>query len=86
MLSLQERLGQGDTILLDGATGTELQRRQIPTPLPLWSAAALINQPEAVRQIHLDYLAAGADILTANSFRTYRRTPGAPGWAIGRKP
>ncbi|MFZ1238751.1 MAG: homocysteine S-methyltransferase family protein [Anaerolineae bacterium] len=74
MLSLQERLGQGDTILLDGATGTELQRRQIPTPLPLWSAAALINQPEAVRQIHLDYLAAGADILTANSFRTYRRT------------
>lgn len=74
MLSLQERLDRGDTILLDGATGTELQRRHIPTPLPLWSAAALINQPEAVRQIHLDYLAAGADILTTNTFRTYRRT------------
>lgn len=74
MPSLSERLGQGDCILLDGATGTELQRRHIPTPLPLWSAAALIHHPEAVRQIHLDYLAAGADILTTNTFRTYRRT------------
>ncbi len=74
MPSLSERLGQGDSILLDGATGTELQRRHLPTPLPLWSAAALINQPDAVRQIHLDYLAAGADILTTNTFRTYRRT------------
>lgn len=81
MLSLAERLSRGDRILLDGATGTELQRRQTPTPLPLWSALALIRQPEVVRQIHLDYLAAGADILTTNTFRTYRRTLAQAGLA-----
>lgn len=74
MLSLTERLRQGDAIILDGATGTELQRRHFPTPLPLWSAAPLLSHPGAVRQIHLDYLAAGADIITANTFRTHRRT------------
>ncbi len=74
MLPLTERLRQGDVIILDGATGTELQRRHFPTPLPLWSAAPLLTHPGAVRQIHLDYLAAGADILTANTFRTHRRT------------
>ncbi len=74
MLSLIDRLRQGDVIILDGATGTELQRRHFPTPLPLWSAAPLLSHPGAVRQIHLDYLAAGADIITANTFRTHRRT------------
>jgi S-methylmethionine-dependent homocysteine/selenocysteine methylase len=74
MLPLTERLRQGDVIILDGATGTELQRRRFPTPLPLWSAAPLLTHPGAVRQIHLDYLAAGADILTANTFRTHGRT------------
>jgi S-methylmethionine-dependent homocysteine/selenocysteine methylase len=61
-------------LLLDGATGTELQRRQIPVTLPLWSARALIEQPAAVRHIHEAYVAAGADIITTNTFRTTRRT------------
>jgi S-methylmethionine-dependent homocysteine/selenocysteine methylase len=54
--------------------GTELQRRGHETGLPLWSAAPLITAPESVLEIHLDYLAAGADLLTTNTFRTTRRT------------
>jgi len=54
--------------------GTELQRRGGDTGLPLWSAQPLVTRPDLVLQIHRDYLAAGADIITTNSFRTTRRT------------
>lgn len=64
-----------ECLLLDGATGTELNRRGVDTGLPLWSANALTTDTglNVLRQIHLDYLHAGADILTANTFRTHRR-------------
>jgi S-methylmethionine-dependent homocysteine/selenocysteine methylase len=66
---------KGQLLLLDGATGTELNRRGVDTGLPLWSANALTRDIglSTLRQIHLDYLNAGADILTANTFRTHRR-------------
>ena len=54
--------------------GTELQRRETDTSLPLWSARALIADPEIVWTIHGDEVAAGADILTANTFRTHARS------------
>jgi S-methylmethionine-dependent homocysteine/selenocysteine methylase len=61
-------------LLLDGATGTELERRGVATLLPLWSAAALDTHPALVQRIHADYVAAGVHVLTANTFRTQRRT------------
>ena len=69
------RLAQPGTLLLDGATGTELHRRGVDTGLPLWSANTLLDDDDArvLQQIHADYLAAGADILTTNTFRTHRR-------------
>jgi homocysteine S-methyltransferase len=60
-------------ILLDGATGTELGRRAVDIRAPLWSARALLSAPDVLRQIHSDYLRAGAEIITANTFRTHRR-------------
>ena len=54
--------------------GTELQRRGADTTLPLWSARALVEAPDLVREIHRAEVAAGADLLTANTFRTHRRT------------
>ncbi len=56
--------------VLDGATGTELERRGVACTLPLWSAHALLAAPEIVRAIHREYAAAGVDALTANTFRT----------------
>ena len=53
--------------------GTELTRRTVDTSLPLWSAAALESAPDVVAQIHADYVAAGATVLTANTFRTNTR-------------
>jgi homocysteine S-methyltransferase len=64
----------GPFVLLSGACGTELERRGAATPLPLWSAAPLLDAPDVVRAIHRDHVRAGAEIVTANTFRTIRRT------------
>jgi S-methylmethionine-dependent homocysteine/selenocysteine methylase len=54
--------------------GTELERRGAAGALPLWSAAALLDAPRTVFDTHASDSAAGADILTANTFRTHRRS------------
>ena len=54
--------------------GTELERRGARAGLPLWSAWSLLESPEVVLSIHREEAAAGAEILTANTFRTHRRT------------
>lgn len=76
---LKSRLNRGELILLDGAMGTELARRGAATPLPLWSASALLDAPDTVREIHEEYVRAGADILTANTFRVTARALGKVG-------
>lgn len=70
--SLEELLARPRPVLIDGAVGTELLRRGIRTELPLWSAHALLSDEgvEVLRQIHLDYARAGAEILVTNTFRT----------------
>ncbi len=60
--------------LLDGPLGTQLGARGVPIPAPLWSAWALIHRPEEVSRIHRDYVEAGAEVHTTNTFRTRRRT------------
>jgi S-methylmethionine-dependent homocysteine/selenocysteine methylase len=69
---LQTQLNQGKVIILDGATGTELQRRGVPMHGFAWSAAALDTHPETVRAVHEDYIRAGADVIITNSFSTAR--------------
>ena len=75
MTTFLASLSQPDKLILDGATGTELNRRGVNTGLPLWSANALMNDHDSkiLQQIHGDYLRAGADIITTNTFRTHRR-------------
>ena len=68
-----EMLEEG-VLLMGGACGTEIQRRGVPTPLPLWATAALDSHPDVVREIHADHVRAGARLVTANTFRTDRRT------------
>ncbi len=71
---IQDILDKQAIIVLDSAMGTELEARGADISLPLWSARALFEKPDTVRQIHIDNIDAGADIITANTFRTQRRT------------
>jgi len=78
-MTILKRLTETRPILLDGATGTELNRRGVSTALPLWSARALLEAPDTLQHIHADYARAGAEVLTTNTFRTHRRSLAAAG-------
>jgi S-methylmethionine-dependent homocysteine/selenocysteine methylase len=78
-MTLLKRLTGAQPLLLDGATGTELNRRGVNTDLPLWSARALVEAPGTLQHVHADYVRAGADVVTANTFRTHRRSLAAGG-------
>lgn len=54
--------------LLDGGMGRELQRMGAPFRQPEWSALALIEAPDDVRTAHRSFIAAGARIITTNSY------------------
>jgi S-methylmethionine-dependent homocysteine/selenocysteine methylase len=64
-------------LLLDAALGTELSRRGAPAAPPLWSARAVLERPDLVLAVHHENVAAGADILTAATFRTQPKLLGA---------
>jgi len=72
-LTLQDRLQFPRPILMDGATGTELSRRGIDLNTPSWTASVLLDAPETLFEIHRDYVNAGAELVTANTFRTHAR-------------
>jgi S-methylmethionine-dependent homocysteine/selenocysteine methylase len=77
-----ERLAQRRPILLDGATGTELARRGVDITGPLWSAQAIRAHPDRLGRVHADYVAAGAEVITANTFRTNARAAGPQAEAL----
>ena len=56
-------------VILDGALATELEKRGADLNHPLWSANLLNADPGMIRQVHLDYLKAGADIITSASYQ-----------------
>ena len=60
--------------LFDGGMGTMLQTSGLPAGAP--PEALNLTAPEAVEAVHAAYLAAGADILTANTFGANRRKLG----------
>ena len=59
-------------VLLDGSMGQELIHRGASGNETLWAAEALVHSPEVVLEVHRDYIAAGADVITVNSYSTIR--------------
>lgn len=69
MNPLKDLLQQFPVLILDGALATELERRGCDLRDPLWSAKILHEAPELIRQIHLDYFRAGANIAITASYQ-----------------
>lgn len=67
---IAEKLARGETIILDGGTGTDIQRRGVPMSSSTWCAEANLSHPQVVQEVHADYIRVGADIITANTFAT----------------
>lgn len=56
------------TRILDGGMSRELLRLGAELKQPEWSALALINAPDIVREVHKEFIAAGSQIITTNSY------------------
>ena len=59
-------------VLLDGGMGRELRHRGIKILDTIWSANALLEAPDTVRDVHGDYIAAGADVIITNTYGIIR--------------
>lgn len=64
-------------ILLDGGMGQELVRRSGSIPTPLWSARVMLDRPDLVEELHIDFIKAGAKVIVLNN---YTATP----WRLTR--
>ncbi len=76
---LEAVLARNGLVLLDGGTGTELERRGAPMSEGAWCGLATLSHPEILRQVHLDFLAAGADVIIANTYASARHMMEAAG-------
>jgi Homocysteine/selenocysteine methylase (S-methylmethionine-dependent) len=65
-------LEQRPFVVLDGAMATELEARGCNLADSLWSAKVLMENPEPIREVHLDYYRAGAQVAITAS---YQATP-----------
>ena len=62
-------LNENSVLVIDGALATELERRGCDLKDDLWSARILLEQPESIKQVHLDYFKAGADCAITASYQ-----------------
>lgn len=78
---LMQALRDGDIVVLDGATGTELERRGAPMDPASWCGPATLSNDKLLREIHADYIRAGSRVVTANTFAASPLMLGAAGLA-----
>lgn len=70
--ALKCRLDAGEIVLLDGGTGTELQLRGAQMDPAAWCGPATLENESLLVEIHRDYIGAGAQVITANTFASSR--------------
>ena len=75
---IRERLNQNELVILDGGVGTELQKRGIEMD-ESWCGTASRNT-EILKQVHLDYIKAGAQVITTNTYASSRLLLDAAGF------
>jgi S-methylmethionine-dependent homocysteine/selenocysteine methylase len=66
--AIHDKLQRRELVILDGAIGTEILRRNVT-----WADHQLAQRPDFVREIHEDYIRAGAEVISTNSFQLCRR-------------
>jgi len=71
---LVSRMDAGELILIDGATGTEIERRGVPQLNNAWNGGGALSHPSIVREVHQDYIEAGSQIIISNTFATCEHT------------
>ena len=78
---LDEELASDRVLILDGAVGGEIERFGARMDNAAWCGVANQSHPDIVRRVHVEYLNAGADIITSNTFATCRHVLAGAGLA-----
>ena len=78
---LDNKINNNEIIVLDGATGSEIARLGAEMNSSAWCGVANKTHPDIVRQVHEEYIRAGADVVTANTFSTSRHVLAGAGLA-----
>ena len=78
---LDNKLSNKEVIVLDGATGREIARLGAEMNSSAWCGVANKTHPDIVREVHEEYIRAGADVVTANTFSTSRHILASAGLA-----
>src|SRR3954454_20790732 len=73
-------LATNRVVVVDGGMGTELEARGARMDHEAWSGLANLEEPGLVREIHEDYIRAGADLVIANTFPANRAALAAGGF------
>ncbi len=72
MDNVNQMIEDGRILLLDGGVSTEIRRRGVALDKNVWSGLTTKTHPDQVREVHEDYIRAGARVITANTFSTAR--------------
>ena len=67
---IKKKLENKEVIILDGSMGAELEKKGAPMDKNLWCGKCSIDSPELVKKVHQEYIDAGADIITTNTYAT----------------
>ena len=65
---LHDRIAAGELVIIDGATGSELEARGVPMVQKGWSVLAQLEYPDILRTLHEDYIRSGASVIITNTF------------------
>jgi S-methylmethionine-dependent homocysteine/selenocysteine methylase len=65
---LDRKISTGSVVIIDGGTGSGLEARGVPMVDKGWSVMAQLKYPDILRQLHNDYINAGAEVIITNTF------------------
>lgn len=68
---LMARIAAGEKILIDGPTGSEMERHGVPSHANGWYGGAALSHPDLLRRVHANYIEMGANLIIANTFATH---------------
>ncbi|NNF56339.1 MAG: homocysteine S-methyltransferase family protein [Acidimicrobiales bacterium] len=77
---LRDQLAKGNTVLIDGGTGTEIEAQGGAMVEGAWCGAASLTHSAIVQSVHEQYLQLGAKVIIANNYATSRHVLAQAGW------
>ncbi len=80
MIDISAYLDNGNIVILDGGIASELQQRGFELDEAAWSSPANITAPDLVREVHQDYIFAGVNIITTNTYSAAKHVLKAAGY------